>query len=154
LAADCFRPVESGDIAYIAANMREADRTELAATVGSEPVDSLLARGVLISTIAWTWSVDGLPAAIFGVAPVSLLHGQGAPWMLGTEAPYQRPRTLVREGRRYVGRMLGLYPHLLNYVDVRNERSVRWLARIGFTVHPAKPFGRNGEPFHLFEMRA
>jgi hypothetical protein len=29
---------------------------------------------------------------------------------------------------------------------------VRWLRRIGFTLHPAEPLGPLGVPFHRFEM--
>jgi hypothetical protein len=30
---------------------------------------------------------------------------------------------------------------------------VRWLRRLGFTLHEAVPYGALGEPFHPFEMR-
>lgn len=154
MGANLFRPLESGDIGHVAAHLRQADRQELAAIHGDEPVQSVLASSVLCSSIAWTWVINGQPAAIFGVAPTSLLEGQGAPWMLATDAVFQCPGTLVREGRRYVRRMLELFPHLVNYVDARNERSVRWLARVGFTISPAARMGRNGELFHRFEMKA
>lgn len=117
-------------------------------------VRDALAESVLRSTKAWTWTADGEPIAIFGVAPVALLGGIGAPWLLGTDRVPRFPRVLVREGRRYVAEMLGLFPHLVNYVDARNVVSVRWLARLGFKVHEPQPYGAAGLPFHRFEMRA
>jgi hypothetical protein len=50
--------------------------------------------------------------------------------------------------------MLQVFPHLINFVHAENRTSVRWLRRLGFTVHPVMPYGRLGEPFHPFEMRA
>jgi hypothetical protein len=43
---------------------------------------------------------------------------------------------------------------LVNFVHAENTTSVRWLRRLGFTVHEAQAFGALGEPFHPFEMRA
>jgi len=34
------------------------------------------------------------------------------------------------------------------------SRSVCWLARLGFTIHPPEPYGCLGEMFHRFEMHA
>lgn len=83
-----------------------------------------------------------------------MLAGQGSPWLLGTTLLDQLPGHLTRSAKTYLSQMQDQYPHLMNYVDARNVRSVRWLRRIGFTVHPAAPYGFAGLPFHLFEMKA
>jgi hypothetical protein len=127
------------------------------ATAARGPVDiaNVLARSMMLSSLCWTGiTKDREPVCFFGVPPFSLLGDIGRPWMLGTDKAHQFPRVLVVEGRRYVERMLGLYPHLVNYVDARNTRSVRWLARLGFTVHAPHPHGEAGLPFHRFELRA
>jgi hypothetical protein len=148
------RLLEPGDIAHVAANLRRADQEELDAVFGplTDPLDAI-GRSVMLSSHYWTLAAAE-PLAVFGVAPLSLLGGVGAPWLLGTEKIFTAPSALVREGRRYVQRMLAVYPHLLNYVDARNTRSVRWLARLGFEIQPAKPFGAAGLPFHRFELKA
>jgi hypothetical protein len=50
--------------------------------------------------------------------------------------------------------MLKAFPHLVNFVHAKNTTSVRWLRRLGFTLHEAVPYGALGEPFHPFELRA
>ena len=149
-----FRAVESGDIAHIATHLRSADREEIVASRGEDADPArCIATAVLRSSHTWVATVDGVPAAIFGVAPISLLAGIGSPWMLATDLAQAHPRALVAEGRRYLSRMRATYPELVNYVDARNAQSVRWLKRLGFTLHPAAPYGPAGVPFHRFEMR-
>lgn len=150
-----FREIQAGDITHVAEHMREPDREEIFAMLGPVGLKDMLARAVLLSDQCWTWAApDREPIAIFGVAPTSLLEGVGAPWLLGTDRVLDYPGVLVREGRSYVARMLARYPHLENFVDARNERSVRWLERLGFKVYPAAPMGVAGLPFHRFEMSA
>lgn len=147
-----FRPLQAGDIAHIAEHLRAADRDELRAAKG-EGVDfhDALGMSVLRSSHVWI-AADAEPVAVFGVAPVSILEGIGSPWFLSTPAAYKHPRALVVEGKRYLARMREVYPNLVNYVDERNEQSIRWLKRIGFTVHPAEPYGVAGRPFHRFTI--
>lgn len=149
-----FRELRPGDIAYVADNMRAADRAEVTAMTGETDMRAALADGVLLSSHYWVLADGEIPMAIFGVAPLSLLGEMGSPWLLGTDRLERFPGTLVRDGRRYVRRMLGVYPHLVNFVDARNERSVRWLERLGFDVQAPRPMGAAGLPFHRFEMRA
>jgi hypothetical protein len=143
----------AGDLEHIAAHVREADRQELIAATGSPDVLATLRESVMLSSHYWISEVDE-PLAVFGVAPRSLMGDSGVPWAIGTNLVLRFPGAMVREGRRYVARMLEAYSHLQNHVDARNTRSVRWLARLGFEIHPARPYGAAGLPFHRFEMRA
>ncbi len=155
MAKGFFRAIEGGDIAHIAANLREADRREIAASRGPEvaPLDAI-GRAVLRSSHVWVGAAeDGEPVSIFGVAPISLLDGIGSPWFLSTERAYEYPRTLVVEGRRYLSKMRAIYPDLYNYVDARNDKSIRWLKRLGFALHAVEPYGPDGMPFHKFEIK-
>lgn len=74
--------------------------------------------------------------------------------MLGTPLLDTQARVLVRETPRYIGAMLEVFPHLLNFVHAQNRTSVHWLRRLGFTLHDAVPYGSQGALFHPFEMRA
>lgn len=149
-----LRPLAAGDIQFVAEHMRGADRAELAAVHGEQASPlHLLAQAVLNSPDVWTGvTADGEPICICGVAPRCLLTGSASPWLLGTEKLFTEPGALVREGHRYIGRMRLIYPELVNYVDARNTKSIRWLRRLGFTVHPAEPYGRAGLPFHRFDL--
>lgn len=148
-----FRGLQAGDIAYLAAHLREADLQELAASRGANvhPSDAI-SRAVLLSSHCWV-AAGANPIAIFGIAPVSLLERIGSPWLLATDEAFEHPRALVTQGRRYIDQMRRSYSRLFNYVDARNDKSIRWLRRLGFVMQPAEPYGVEGEPFHRFEMR-
>lgn len=140
------------DVEGLIEDLREADRQELIASDGDP--EEAVRRSVRESAWAVTVYIDGKLAAITGVAPIDgLLGSRGSPWMLGTPHVDRHPSVLVKVGRLYCGAMLDQYPHLLNFVDARNTRSIRWLKRLGFTIHPAYVFGGRTHPFHLFEMR-
>lgn len=149
-----FRELMSGDIEYIAANLRKADHDEITALRGPTDMKGALAQCILLSSHYWVAADGAEPVFVFGVTPVSLLDGMGAPWLLGTEKTFNYPRILVKEGRRYIAEMLELYSTLANFVDARNVKSIRWLARLGFKIYTAEPFGHAGLPFHRFEMKA
>lgn len=138
---------------HIATHLREADQRELRAVHG-DAVDfrALLRTAVLASADVCVLKTDDEePVAVVGVAPVSLLGGQGSPWALGTERVDDFPREVVRLGRVMVARWAAQYDQLFNYVDTRNTRSIRWLRGLGFVMAPAAPYGRAGLPFHRFE---
>lgn len=143
---------EDWHIAALVADMREADIDEVTASVGGD-LGRIVRASVDASVGPRTALIDGEVACIFGVAPLGgMLGSTGAPWMLGTRLLDRHPGALMRHCRRYVAEMLALYPRLINFVDARNVRSIRWLKRLGFTFHPAAPYGVAGLPFHRFEM--
>ena len=145
------RPVEAGDAAELATNLREQDRAELDAAGHPDHLRTLR-TAVSMSDWSRTALVGGRLACMFGVAPMGgLLDPRGVPWMLGTDLVPQNRRALARLAPQYIRAMLQTYPHLLNTVHARNALAVRWLQRAGFTLAPAHDV--NGEPFHLFEMR-
>lgn len=122
--------------------------------VGASQIEFTLRHTLGVSLAAWTAEQDGELVAVFGVAPVSLLNGIGCPWMLGTDRMDRLPRAVMEHTRAYIPRMLVLFPHLTNFIDARNQRSIRLLRWLGFEILPAQPFGIRGLPFHRFEMRA
>lgn len=153
MAEVLIRPTEPGDAATLFANLRSADLAECQA-YGHADLAASLEANVRRSLLCWTGLVDGELAAILGVAPVNVLGGLGSPWMLGTPVLDRHQRVLVRSTPEYIARMLKAFPHLVNFVHARNTTSVRWLKRLGFTLHEAVPYGPLGELFHPFEMRA
>lgn len=145
--------MEPGDVEHVAARMRQADLDEIAATGVPDPVEALT-RSIKDSVLCWTGCADGEPGCIFGVAPVSMLCGIGSPWLLGTELIPKNAGAFIRHSTPYIHGMLREFPHLFNFVDVRNRKAIAWLKRSGFVLSEATPYGPFGLPFHPFEMRA
>lgn len=91
--------------------------------------------------------------AVYGVAPLSILYGQqGAPWLMGTSRMRVNALSVYHDMKLYLAFLSEHYERLFNYVDVRNEESVRWLASLGFTVGDPEPRGPRRMPFHPFWM--
>lgn len=137
---------------YLAAHLRAQDLAELRAA-GWGDVRQALEQSVRLSRWTRVALIEGVPAAVFGCAEHgSMLTPTGVPWLLGTDAVTRHGRVLQREARRYIAAMLQEYPRLFNAVHAENTVSVRWLRRLGFTLHPAVPAPPHGAPFHVFEM--
>lgn len=146
-----YRPTDD-TMFELAANLRERDADEIAAASGRDPLVS-----IQLSVAASVWSrafyYDGELMCIAGLA---LFHDGrlAAPWALSTSMLDTRPKAFVKHSRSLVRDMLATHPHLYNFVDARNTKSIRWLRSVGFTIHPAIAYGVSGLPFHPFEMRA
>lgn len=102
---------------------------------------------------AFTAVAGDEPIGLFGFAPFHRLSDAAAPWLVGTDTLLRFGGALNRYGKAYCAAALGEFRLLVNFVDVRNEASVRWLKRLGFTMGPPQPYGVQGLPFMRFEMR-
>ena len=130
--------------------VRQADIAEFWAFDHKTPRQALI-QSLQSSTDCRTGMVAGQVICIFGVAPVSMLCGQAMPWMVGSTLLDRYARIFLRHDKYIVDGWLKTYPHLFNYVDERNTRAKIWLKRLGFTIHKAKPKGKEQLPFHYFE---
>ena len=146
-----IREATIDDAIAIIPNIREADLDEVTAATGL-PIRQVMIDCVRFSTHAWVGLADGEYVCIFGVSPVNILAGQGAPWMIGTHGVELHQFAFLRRCRWCVRIMKGIYNHLSNYVDVRNERAIEWLKWLGATFDEPAPHGAQGLPFMRFEM--
>lgn len=145
-------PASMFHVKHMAPRVRQADRDEMYAASLSTPEEAL-ERGLERSTKAWAALFDGEVACIFGVAPGTSLSGVGYPWMLGTDLVDKHQVTFLRGCAKYVDDMAADFDSLVNYVDARNTKAIRWLKWLGFRIEEAKPAGILRMPFHRFEMR-
>jgi hypothetical protein len=147
-------PATEAHAAALAATIRPDDAAEVEATVGPgvSPLDGLLqslrgtfaARGGLARTLV----VDGEVAAIWGVRPlVELQHDTGVVWMLTGKVVDRVPRLFAGLSLCEVGRLLQLYRVLLNHIDCRYIRALRWAAWTGAELHAPRPWGAMALPF-------
>ena len=90
---------------------------------------------------------------IRGVSKGTFLSPYACMWLLGTRVIRQYPIAFLKDSREWMERMLNEHKHVVNYVDERNKRSLKWLKWLGCTVHPAVPFGIEGRMFHWVEKR-
>ena len=153
MAEVLIRPTEPGDVGMLYANLRASDRAECEAYGRADVLEGIRASAAR-SLLCWTGLIDGQLAAILGCSPLSVVSGIGSPWMLGTPALDAHSRVLVAQTPKYIATMLAVFPHLVNHVHAKNATSVRWLRRLGFTLHAPEPYGPLNEPFRKFEMRA
>lgn len=147
------REVEGRDIDDLISNLRHCDYIELRDSPSPLSVPEVIHESVEMSTYCRTLTFDGELGCIFGVTPINVLSGLGAPWMLGTDLVERNAGAFIRVNRKYIGKIHDLYPKLINFVDVRNTTSIRWLKKMGFTfLDEPLPIGRNGHPFYQFTM--
>ena len=138
---------------YVAARMRKADIDEIWASSLQTPKEALQ-LAFDDNTYMQTGIVKGEPVCIWGVSMGSLIGPVGHPWMLGTEA-LEGPAGIafLRRCRKPLKTMRHGYGTLLNYVDARNIKAIKWLRFMGFTVSKeTEEYGALKLPFHRFEM--
>ena len=126
-------PARVKDIGPVATRAREIDRVECEAS-GMTPKTAMrygMRHGVAFSVLD-----DGVPVAMFGAVPRSLLTGSASVWLIATDAALDHPREWLSLGRLWAAAILAEYPHAQNRVHKDNRAAIRWLERIGFTVDP------------------
>lgn len=145
-------PARGHDILELAPNLRAADVDEVRAASGLSPADALR-RSFDLSTHVWVARDRlGLPIALWGVGPLSLVLGKGCPWLLASAAFDDYGRDIARLSRRLLASVRAIYPSLENRVDARHLKAIRWLAWLGFTIEDPEPWGVEARPFHRFWM--
>jgi hypothetical protein len=146
-----LRWLEAGDVEALVADPRPADVREMQAM--GTTFEAALTDSVRLSDWVAVGTVDDVPVCAFGVAPASVLGGLGVPWLLGTSALDRGGVALARDflpaSRRAVDAMAATYPRLINVIDARNTRAIRWLRWLGFTFDES-PVPIGGHRFHVF----
>jgi hypothetical protein len=145
------RPARPEDVASLAPRLRDADRREIQAFSGREPVEELR-RGLSLSDPACALVDEAdVPLALFGAAPARDRPGVGFVWLLAAPEAVRRRVAFLRLSREWVARLQERYPVLTNCVDARNTVHLRWLAWCGFSLTRLVPeYGVERRPFYEF----
>jgi hypothetical protein len=138
-----IRPSLPGDSWMVLAALRQQEVDELSA-LGSTS-EECVRLGLQFGN-AMTAFIDGEPAGIFGVADYG---DHQIPWAVFTKVIDAHPVAFLRASKRWKASHSA---KLVQYVDARNERAVRWFKWLGFEVSDAEPLGLNGEPFHKAQV--
>lgn len=151
-----IREATEADIAHILSDIRQADVTEMAA-LGTTP-EKAMHDGMQRSDWTLTGTLDGVPVCMFGVAPRSIILGEGLPWMLAANGLERVQRKFLKASRPAVDIMLENYPRLMNFVHAENHVTIKWLRWLGFSFAPPNWEGEpprytvNSHPFLMFSM--
>lgn len=118
--------------------MRDPDIVEVYAASGYLPVEAV-EHAIEASVQAWTCYFGTEIAACFGIASLNMLDGVGVPWALTGEVVDRYPILFYRTSKDVLAWMRQQYPTMVNRIDCRNEKAIRWAKRVGFDV--ARPDG-------------
>lgn len=139
-------PARPSHIGTIANRMRAID-VEECAVFDMTPKEALR-NGIQTAALAWTVKINGRPEAMFGATTISLLGSSARVWLLMTDEAAKQRRALVRLGKIYTRAMHLHYDRLENLVHAHNDKSIRWLARLGYAIGSVDVI--NGQPMRPF----
>lgn len=139
-------------IHHVALNLRAADFDEVFAETGESPhLD--IEEAVLFSLKKWViLNKNNEAVAVLGVRPLTQFSKIGIPWLLGTDGLDKMKRFFVSVSKPIIENMKEGFDFLINHVDARYTKAVRWLSWCGFTIEEERPHGALGLPFHKFYM--
>lgn len=139
------------DIEALKNRLREADEKEIIAA-GNADGEAVLRHSFTRSTLRYTVDLEGVPVAMFGIVPDSILGRRANVWFLGAPEMARIKKTFVRLSRHFIGEFLAQYPELWNLVDARYVQTLRWLESCGAVIN-ARPIMMGDVPFYGFEIR-
>jgi hypothetical protein len=144
------RPAVLADAALLAPLLRAAEQAEVRAT--HRDVEHAILVSIQASAIAVVTYIDDEPAGIWGVSDLSLLGDLAMPWALATDVADKKPKAFYRECKKIIAGLRQHRRNLINYVDGRHEKALRWAERIGFEVGDPVFFGNDRRPFYKISM--
>lgn len=149
-----YRKAKKEDAAVLAMKIRDSDYRELQAVHGLDvDVKKVIETALDVSEEAIVAENHaGELILIFGISVFNKEHNVGCPWLLGTDQATKLARELLMDGRMISHGWASNFNYLINFVDARNETSIRWLKRIGYRIHEPIKFGISQMPFHPFTM--
>ena len=147
-----FRSPTPADIAFLAANMRQADIAEIQAAGDARSLFDVVRDGVFDSDLCVAVESCGELLCIGGAAGRSLMSSKGIAWMLCTKAIEKHNRLFLLHRRDCVRVLLLRYASLHNCVDANNVKSIRWLKKMGFAIQEPLPHPISGRMFCRFSI--
>lgn len=140
-------------VSYIALHLRDEDFDELYASTGKSPHYDVLESWEM-STIRWIiFNEFGQAVAVMGVRPITAFSEVGIPWLVGTDKinkDYSMKRFFVKMTKLIAKEIMESFSILVNYVDARYAKAIKWIKVLGFTIEEAEPFGAKDMMFHKF----
>ncbi len=142
---------DAANAAEVSRGLRLCDYNELYAATGRNPMEVVMEsfRATPGDCYVFRYRGTGRPVSIFGCGAGS--KGTGVPWMVSTPDVKHCAREVIVLGNRYTNMWQNKYPLLVNYVDARNEASMRWLKALGYSfIRLHEHYGAARIPFYEF----
>ncbi|MGH0000107.1 phage protein Gp13 family protein [Pseudovibrio ascidiaceicola] len=127
-----IRPATAEDILDFAPKMREADKEEVEAIIGLDPLAALSIGLFQSDQCCIGINPEGEVVGVFGVVPI-VPNQIGSVWFLSSDAITRSARHVVREAREWLDEQNATYPILTNVVTDANTVHKRLLRSLGFT---------------------
>ena len=136
----------------LAPHMKQADREEVKASSGLEPLDVLL-KSLELSEKAYAILAMDEVIALGGLVPLN--KEVGIPWALTSDKIALYPKQFCKITKKLLKGFHKSYPLLTNFCDARNHTTIRWLKWCGFQVVRTIPeFGIAKKPFVQFVLQS
>ena len=113
----------------LAPHMKQADREEVKAASGLEPLEVLL-KSLELSEKAYALLAGDEVIALGGLVP--LTEQIGIPWALTSDKIALYSKQFCRITKELIKGFHKKYPLLTNFCDARNTTTIRWLKYCGF----------------------
>ena len=140
------------DAIYLAEHLGKADKREMTAGYGKHILRDML-NGINYSDQVGCCRFDGVPVAIYGVHKPSPIADYGLVWLFLGEIKEEDRYYVAKQTRRFIQAVLKEYSYVYNYVDVGNEKIIRWLEFLGAEFSEPEEFGLYGNKHMRFEIR-
>lgn len=140
------------DAVYLAEHLNQADKREMLAGVGKHILRDMVS-GMQNSAEIGCCRFDGEPVAIYGIRKDSPLADYGRVWLFLGEIKEEDRYYVARQSKRFVRAALERYSYIYNYVDVGNDKIIKWLEFLGAEFYGPEEYGFYGNKHYRFEIR-
>lgn len=104
------------------------------------------------SALSMTTTHNDIPVMMFGVTTDDWMGDTGMIWFMSAELDIKTRILFLRNSKKFIDLMLSFYPYLYNYVDIRNEESVKWLEFCGAIIGDPEKYGADQKLFRRFHF--
>ena len=139
------------DAIDLAGHLNAANKREMTAGYGKHILRDLLA-GMKYSDKIGCCKIDGKPIAIYGVRKPSPIADYGLVWLFLGDVNDKDKYYVARQTKRFIEALLERYSYVYNYVDVGNEKIIKWLEFLGAEFSEPEEFGLYGNKHMRFEI--
>jgi len=140
------------DAVYLAEHLNAADKREMTAGYGKHILRNII-DGMKHSDEIGCCRFDGVPVAIYGIEKASPIADYGLVWLFLGEIPDKDKYYAALQTKRFVRAALERYRYIYNYVDVGNEKIIKWLNFLGAEFSEPVEYGLYGNKHLRFEIR-